>query len=60
MQYLRETGREIAEARRTDVPRYGIGADGETRPALVALVAWCGIGAVIWAAAIQVARYLFR
>lgn len=35
-------------------------ADDEPRPALVALVAWCGIGAVIWAAAIQVARYLFR
>ena len=30
MQSLRETGRKIAESRRTAVPRYGIGADGYT------------------------------
>lgn len=28
MQNLRETGRKIVASRRTDVPRYGIGADG--------------------------------
>ena len=30
MQTLRETGRKIVASRRTDVPRYGIGAYGYT------------------------------